>query len=308
MKRDIKKLIASVAIVAVSLVVLDLLVGFVCDKLWFTMPYTQSEGARANYYINETKADVVVIGASRAVHHYVPEVLSDSLRMSVVVAGRNGHDFIYNSCILHSIIERYTPKLVIFDLGEGWITGSCKNRISSLNPYYNTDEYIRESIDETGDWSTRMLMHSNMYRYNGKLLKMLNGYTSAKENHDGYIPIASEPNLQTTGARLLKKNEREEVNEIELKHLKDIFEWGKQYGFGLIVFDSPRYLINEENYTNILPLCYEYGTPCFDMSNDSLFMEHAEWFKDESHLNVTGACVYTQKIANIIKNTFQYEQ
>lgn len=307
MKRDIKKLIVSLSVVAVSLVVLDLLVGFVCDKFWFSMPYTQSEGARANYYIYNTNADVVVIGASRAVHHYVPEVLSDSLKMSVVVTGRNGHDFIYNSCILHSILERYTPKLVVFDLGEGWITGSCMNRIASLYPYYKTDEYIKETIDETGDWSNRLMMHSNMYRYNGKLLKMLNGYTSAKEVHNGYIPIASEPNLKTTGALLLKKNEREEVNEIELKYLEDIFEWSKQYGFDLIVFDSPRYLINEENYTNITPLCYEYGIPCFDMSNDSIFMEHADWFKDESHLNETGAYVYTGKISNIIKNTFQYE-
>ncbi len=307
MKRDIKKLIVSVAIVAVSLVVLDYLVGFVCDKFWFAMPYTQSEGARANYYIYNTDADVVVIGASRAVHHYVPEVLSDSLGMNVVVTGRNGHDFIYNSCILHSILERYTPKLVIFDLGEGWITGSCMNRIASLNPYYKTDKYIKETIEETGDWTTRVLMHSNMYRYNGKLLKMLNGYIAASEIRDGYIPISNDPNLRTTNTELKRKDETLEVNENELKHLQDIFEWSKQYGFDLIVFDSPRYLLNVENYKNITPLCEEYSIPCFDLSNDSLFLSHPEWFKDESHLNDTGAHIYSSQIIKVIKHIFIYD-
>ena len=97
------------------------------------------------------------------------------------------------------------------------------------------------------------------------------------------------------------------VNAIELKHLKDIFEWSKQYGFDLIVFDSPRYLINKDNYKNITPLCKEYDIPCFDMSNDSLFMQHPEWFKDESHLNDVGARVYTHCITNLIQKSFQYE-
>lgn len=304
MNKDIKKLTLSVVIVVASMFVVDFVVGKVCDKLWFNMPYTQSEGARANYYIYETKADVVVIGASRATHHYMPEVLSDSLGMSVVVTGRDGHDFVYNSCILHSILQRYIPRLVIFDLGEGWITGSCMNRISSLNPYYKTEGYIKETIEETGNWTTRVMMHSNMYRYNGKILRMLNGYMSAPEIHDGYIPIANEPNLITTHAELKRKDEIEKANAIELKHLKDIFEWSKQYDFDLIVFDSPRYLLNADNYNIITPLCEEYGIPCFDYSNDSLFMQHPEWFKDESHLNDSGARIYSSEISSIINKTF----
>lgn len=306
MNKDIKKLTISIVIVAASFFLVDFVVGRVCDNLWFKIPYTQSEGARANYYIYNTDADVVVIGASRATHHYVPEVLSDSLNMSVVVTGRDGHDFIYNSCILHCILERYTPRLVIFDLGEGWISGTCMNRIGSLNPYYNTDAYIKDAIHEAGDWSTKAMMHSNMYRYNGKILRMLNGYMSAPEIHDGYIPIANEPNLKTTHAELKRKDVIEQANAVELKHLKDIFEWSKQYGFDLIVFDSPRYLLNSENYKTIMPLCEEYGIPCFDYSNDSLFMQHPEWFKDESHLNDAGAHVYTSIISKQIINIFQY--
>ena len=62
-------------------------------------------------------ADVVLIGASRCHHHYVPSILSGSLGLSVYNAGVGGSDNIFSHClVLRHVLSRHVPRVVCLEL------------------------------------------------------------------------------------------------------------------------------------------------------------------------------------------------
>jgi hypothetical protein len=72
MKRFLLTLIGALAVVFV----MDRAVGFMLKTGYEHTRY----GAigRKNEIVNRVKSDIIILGSSRALHHYVPQVISDS--------------------------------------------------------------------------------------------------------------------------------------------------------------------------------------------------------------------------------------
>lgn len=66
-----------------------------------------------NFISDEVDANILIFGSSRAAHHYVPSILSDSLDMSCYNCGMDGNGIIYGYGKLKTITARYYPKIVI---------------------------------------------------------------------------------------------------------------------------------------------------------------------------------------------------
>ena len=288
---EILKFLKSVFIVLCGCVCVDLYVGVVGNRLLRNVPNTTSEIACTNYCMTEATADVVIIGSSRANHHYVSSLIADSLNMTVYNAGRDGMDFIYNSCTLYSIIRRHAPKIVIFDAAEHSLNGKLKDRITSLSAYYYTDDYVQQTINHVKPYA-KMLYASNMIRFNDKLLKIINAYISPPEKLSGYMPLT--PNNRQLPPAETSNETLESIDDEELACLMDIIRWSNEYGFKLIIVDSPRFKLNNQNYSVIRPICEQNGILCIDNSNLPYFMERPELFNDTAHLNSIGAEIYTQ--------------
>lgn len=79
------------------------------ENMWLKTPFT----------IEKVDADVVVIGSSKASHHYVPQMLEDSLGMTAYNCGHDGCFFLYQNCIINMILDRYTPKMILWDIQPG---------------------------------------------------------------------------------------------------------------------------------------------------------------------------------------------
>ena len=60
--------------------------------------------------------DVLILGSSRARHHYDTPFLSDTLGLDVYNAGYDGNGVVLAVGILKMVLNRYCPKLVIFDV------------------------------------------------------------------------------------------------------------------------------------------------------------------------------------------------
>ena len=69
-----------------------------------------------NFISDEVDANILIFGSSRAAHHYVPSILSDSLDMSCYNCGLDGNGIIYGYGKLKTITARYYPKIVILDI------------------------------------------------------------------------------------------------------------------------------------------------------------------------------------------------
>ena len=81
MKSKFVKYLVIVALVIVAVICVDKAVGKVLDYLYDSIPVTVDSGKR-NFALRELEADVVVVGSSRAAHHYVSTKIADSLAMT----------------------------------------------------------------------------------------------------------------------------------------------------------------------------------------------------------------------------------
>src|SRR5687768_4428964 len=83
------------------LLALDFLFGLALDHFHSRM--RGGERARAYYALNESTAEVYVFGSSRALYHYNPLILQDSLNMTVYNAGRSAQTILYHLPVLKMI-------------------------------------------------------------------------------------------------------------------------------------------------------------------------------------------------------------
>ena len=71
---------------------------------------------RDSFICDQLETDVLIMGSSRCVRHYNPQVISDSLRLSCYNAGQMGNGIILNYGRLRMIKERKQPSVIIYDL------------------------------------------------------------------------------------------------------------------------------------------------------------------------------------------------
>ena len=147
------------------IVVIDVLSG-----LFFGYLVENSKGGdtwRINFICNSVNDDILVFGSSRALHHYNPVILSDSLNLSCYNCGQGGNGAILNEARYQLILQRYKPKVLIYDVfPEFDLLGGEDNHkyLRYLKAYYERKGIpeVFESIDGLEKYK----MLSQMYRYN----------------------------------------------------------------------------------------------------------------------------------------------
>ena len=109
-----KKFIFNILLFFGIVAVFDICVGFAGDYL-----QAHAKGGSTkefNDLVKKDKHDILVLGSSRAHHHYDSPFLSDTLGLDVYNAGYNGNGVVLAYGILEMAIKNYKPKLVIFDV------------------------------------------------------------------------------------------------------------------------------------------------------------------------------------------------
>jgi hypothetical protein len=307
----IKKIIFNVVIVAIIVVVLDAAIGKVLQYFYFKE--TSGLHFRTTYAMETTRADILVFGSSRANHHYVPEVFEDSLRMSFYNTGRDGNYLIYNYAVFKSILKRYKPKIIIFDINPEvlYFNKNSYERLSSLLPYYRNHPEIRSIIEQRGPYE-KYKLYSSIYPYNSSLLTIAIGNLEINKNRkadrEGYIPLYN--HMQDTTLSFVE-NTSTLINTVSLNMLKAICTTCKQNQIRLYLVQSPWYVkMNQITFSKTLKSLAEDNDAIFiDFANDPLFMKYPSWFQDENHLNDEGATKFSVILARMLRrnNTQNYE-
>jgi hypothetical protein len=294
-----KKLIVRILIFIVILIGVDLSFGVLFDYL-----QTNAKGGstgKINYISNITKADVIILGSSRAEHHYVPKVFEDSLHMSCYNCGRNGNGIILMYGRYKMLSQRYTPKLIVYDLNPHYDLQLNDNSsyLTFLKPFYNKCGI--DSIIWNVDANERYKMLSHLYRYNYRILEVCTDYFSHSQldNNNGYQSIRDTmkytPQIQPN-----------KINDLKLDRLKMYyFERLIKECKGktkLVIIASPRYKGHHDSSFNpIIRLCKRYGVPFIDYNSDPEFVDNINYFGDSVHMNDAGAETFTKKIMKEIK-------
>lgn len=306
--KEIKKIIIGVASICLLLVAADWAVGTWSEKMYYQSKYGIFH--RQIYCLSESQDEFMILGSSRAAHHYVPQIFEDSLVMSCYNAGSDGMCIYYHYGILASRIQRCCPpKMVILEVigtdaevSQG-ASFSLDAALERYAPHYGEFAEI-DSLFAFNGWKEQVKLMSKTYRYNSKLVQTikcnyipwpedrgyeaLTGVMQVKEGEkaaDGLTPSSSELNIE----------------ERKLKYLQKFIDNCKENDIKLVMCYSPYYGQSiPQSIRMIEEMAAQNGIPFLNYGDDARFQK-PEFFQDASHMNDVGAKTYTNEIIRILK-------
>ncbi len=291
-----KKYLIKIILFFVAVVVVDILFGVACQ---YMNDHSKGGGVKSRYYVcKESTEDVLVFGSSRAKHHYVPDIIEDSLGMTCYNTGEDGNGIILCYGFLKMITARYSPKLIIYDVtGFDMYEDDNMKYLDLMKPYYY--EPGIDSIFWEVNPKSRIMMLSNLYRFNTTCLRVIGNYIHPMNNYPkGYLAIYKTMDYEPEYKEEVKIEDTLKIHYFEefikLTHNKDI---------KLVCCSSPYYKApsNDNNYQPIKQLCERYDVPFYYFGADLVISQNKSFFSDRTHMNDKGARLYTSKLISVIK-------
>lgn len=295
MRRFLLSVLAFFAAVAL----IDLGVGLAGDYL-----RTHAKGGRTKALedlVSKDTHDVLILGSSRALHHYDTPFLSDTLGLDVYNAGQKGHGIIFADGILEMALKHGKPRLVLvdiepaFDLYVSPEDQAGKRYISLLKSYYRDPDVgnILKDVSRE-EW---IKAHSGMFRYNTGFLTLLADYLVKKETpRGGYVPLHGVMTQEPSAPG----SPQQTPDSLKLKYLRRVVTLSRSAGVPLVFAASPKYA-SQDDFTPLKALCEAEGVPFLDYHDYPPIVRHRALFQEEVHLNADGARAYSRLIANDIR-------
>lgn len=256
------------------------------------------------FIANECKADILVFGSSRAVHHYNTKMISDSLGVNAYNCGQDGNGVILSYGEWQMIKKRYQPKLIIYDVNPHYdLLGDEDNHkfLGWLKLYYDRDGI--SSVFDAIDQKEKIKMWSCLYRYNYNPIQLAADfvYPIYKLDEYGFAPIKGEMDtmrVRKTDATSVITDHN--FDSLKINYLKKLV---KERGNTKIIFCvSPVwYGLDSRQLQPIMDICMHSDIPFYDFSNSSKYFHNDSLFKDGTHLNERGADEFTDDLLKLIR-------
>lgn len=284
-----KKFISRIVIFAVIIAAIDFSFGFVMDYM-----HDHSKGggmAKRLYMAREAEDEIMMFGSSRMNHHYNPMIIEDSLGLTCFNAGQDGCGILMSYGFLKMMLDRYSPKLVIYDISVfDFVEDDNMKHISLLKPYYS-DSLVREIITDVSPMDKYKMM-SSMYKYNSLAVRVLGSFiSSSSEYQKGFLPL---PNTMDYDVEVIEDS-MPKVDETKLKYLRKFVDLCKEKNVPLVFALSPQYKAKDSSFfTVIKSLTSELDVPFFDNFSNANFCLNHNYFQDQYHMNSKGADEYTK--------------
>lgn len=256
-----KKFFVKILLFFVVLTALDIAAGF---AFRFLVKHAKGgDTGLATYIADKMQEECIIFGSSRGMHHYDPNIIGDSLGMSCWNCSRDGNGIIMMYGRYLMLSERYTPKVLIYDVHIPFDLQEGDNHtyLGSLRYFY--DRPGVDSIFWAVDGTERYKMLSQLYRCNSQWLQLISDNIHPQQHDDkGYRPMdltmEYEPKVTETEKRechydSLKLNIQQvnkNGNEFEFKTVNEFHSDYEDYALGyhtfnikngLIVVDGHRY-------------------------------------------------------------------
>lgn len=308
MEKELKKFLISSAIVLLIVIALDFALGKTMNAM---MPNTTNRDAIGKTYfsLNEVSTPIVITGSSRAAHHYVTTTIEEKFNLPAFNVAVDGCLFSYNYCVINSILDRYSPEIIIWECDCNSLYEAVEDPFESLYPYYKQNIHATNIIKSENKFSDIFKLNSNLYKYNSiahKILMMNILKNSFQDkNIKGYSPLKPRIN---SAMKLEENSERDnlKLSPSKIKFFENTLEKAKNKGIKVIVADSPKYMLlpsDNQSSDMMKELCDKYGMTFINNTQLPQFLEHPEYFNDRTHLNDNGAKAYTDIfVSQIINN------
>ena len=252
--------------------------------------------------VMKDRHDVLILGSSRAHHHYDAPFLRDTLGVDVYNAGFDGNGVVLADGVLEMVLNRYKPQLVLFDVEPDFDVNVYEKDnhhtryIKNLKPYYReggVSEIIKDvSMDE---WRK---VQSGLIRYNTEILGMaVDNLIDRGMERRGFQSLSGKMEKDPEP----KAPKKEELDPFKLAYVEKLIVLCQSNDVPLVLVGSPKYgKTDSEALRPVKDIANKYEVPFLDYYADPSFMAHKEWFKEPMHLNSEGARVFSKLIAQDI--------
>lgn len=296
-----KKFLLKIALFLAILLVLDRLSGF-----GFAYLSSHAKGGYTehfHYLTEKIDEDILVFGSSRALHHYNPEIIEDSLKLSCYNCGQDGNGILLFYGWWKNIKKHHHPKMIIYDISPSYdlcMDGDNHKYLGWLKELYDNDDVKNIFMDV--DKTERFKMMSQMYRYNSKFHQIIGDYIYPvyKIKKNGYMPLKG--NVDPMRIRKdYSSNEDYQYDELKIKYLQKLID--DMNGTNIVFVYSPIWYGNTSEVLHpLLEICDKKGIPVIDFSNEPKYVRQDKYFKDGTHLNAFGADEFTNDIVRLVRS------
>lgn len=293
------KKIFFVPLVVLVVVVLDIANRAFCQYAYSNVPENSTMEGNYIYELNRHCSDLLVVGASRAVHHYNTPMMEDSLGLKCFNAGMDGEGIVYQYLCICRALQNSSLKYVILDLGESQVDGQWDFQTKSYRIYYWQNDSARSYYDSVEPLYKRLFMLSSFYQYNGRFVNAIRCFApSDNRTNKGYsaIPYNGSPSDYI----FWEKDEPFSISEEGLDYMKRIVKLCKDNNVELILCLSPTLIYNPNYSKCISEFAKQNSVRLFDNSHNPDFVNDRYLFKDAVHLNEVGADKYTRTLIHFL--------
>lgn len=299
-----KRFFINIFIFLVFLVISDFVIGYFSN---FLMKNAKGGSTAEDYYIaNECIEDIIIFGSSRARHHYDVRVIEDSLGLSCYNMALDGNGVILAYARYKMLLERYEPKLIIYDVmpyfdyekGEEYI-----KYFTHLKQYHQ-NMVVSDLADKFLDLKENIKMKSAMYRNNSSLVNLLVDNIIERDFNSGYIPgygVMDESEINCELKMI-------EIDSLKLCLFEDFIADVKNRDIPIVVMVSPMYKgVDYSDYSIAKRICEKYKVPYINYLNKENIINNNEYFENRMHMNDMGAKIYTKDIVPILRENLNLD-
>ncbi len=293
MKNVLKKILLFLVLV----IMIDQFGGYALERI--NLGTLKGDYGRNNYIATQANQDILIFGSSRAIHHYDPTLIGKAFNMSCYNCGEDGMGIILMYARLQMILQRHTPKIIIYDVEPEYdiLENDNTRYLGFLRPYYNNP--IVQEICCDVDPNEQFKNLSRLYRFNSRFIDILSQYLS----HSPSLAKEYTWSPLTGTLKIMQDKANNPINKTvdstKIKYLTRLIRCCKNNNIKLIFTVSPYFHNKDEVCLSVLKsLLQKHNISILNHYCDTAFTMHADYFHDVAHLNQMGAIRLTETIIN----------
>jgi hypothetical protein len=251
---------------------------------------------------NEEQSDILIVGASRASHHYDCQVFIDSLGMTCNNVGVDGMP-VYDAYLnVIRALENGKVKIVLFDLsaaqlGDEWID----NRLNYLQPYYWQNDSVKTIVNELSQYghATPYLFCSSFLQYysQGSIIFDFIAPRYLTSKH-GYSPLQS---AKTKFSINRTPDDSFQCSERAKRYLERLCTLCKENQVKLYLITSPMLSRQSSLCEFLTQFSKDNDVDFLDYSNLGECVDNVSLWYDAGHLSQEGAEAFSKVLVSYLK-------
>lgn len=297
MRTSSVKIALKVLLFAACMVAVDGVSGAVFGYL---RSHSKGGPTQKDYYVSETcDADILVLGSSRAEHHYVPEIL-DSIGGLAYNGGTDGMGIVLGLGRYLLCSERHVPKILIyevtpeFDYLDNGEDGA--KSLYYLRPYYERAG-IKPVFDKVSPRFEQLKMFSRMYRNSSKIIGNVTDFVFAGADNRGYVPVYG----RMSDFEYKPVETANTLDSVKMELLEQLIAETAKRGTKLYFAISPKLFPERPKamppeYEPAAALARKYNVHLLNNLFTPGLSDNPSLFDDYRHLNDDGARAYTRMV------------